>query len=94
LKVVSYIYCTYLNTMEISELKNRVLDHIDTADERLLKLMKALAESYENQEKSATSSLSEKQYEILEKRRKSHFAGESKSLTWEQTKKNARNGKK
>ncbi len=78
--------------MEISELKNRVLDHIETADEQLLKLLNALAESYEFQEKS--SSLSKGQYEILEKRRKSHFAGESKSLTWEQTKKNARNGKK
>lgn len=79
--------------MEISELKNSVLDHIETADERLLKLMKALAESYESNE-NAGNNLSEKQYEILEERRLRHIAGESKSLTWKQVKQNARNAKK
>ena len=79
--------------MEISELKNSVLDHIETADERLLKLMKALAESYENSG-NAENVLSEKQYEILEERRLRHIAGEGKSLTGEQVKQKARNAKK
>lgn len=79
--------------MEISDLKNSVLNHIKSADERLLKLMKALAESYENQGNSV-SSLSEKHYGILEERRNRHLAGESKSLTWEQVKNNARNTRK
>lgn len=68
--------------METSELKNSVLNHVESADEQLLKLMKALAESYENQHIS-TSSLSEKHYEILDERRRSHLAGESKSFTWD-----------
>ena len=76
--------------MEISELKNSVLNYVESADERLLKLLKALAESYENTDNS-TSSLSVKDYEILDERRRSHLAGKSKSLTWEQVKKNARN---
>ena len=79
--------------METSELKNSVLNHIKFADEQLLKLMKALAESYENQDISR-SSLSESHYEILDERRRSHLAGESESLTWDQVKKNARNAKK
>lgn len=79
--------------MEISDLKNSILNHVESPDEQLLKLMKALAESYENQNFS-TSSLCEKQYEILDERRRSHLARESKSLTWYQGKRDARNAKK
>ena len=79
--------------METSELKNSVLNHVNSADEQLLKLMKALAESYENHD-SSTSSLSERHYEILDERRRSHLAGESKSFTWDQVKKNVRNAEK
>ena len=79
--------------METSELKNSVLSYVETADERLLKLMEALAESYKNLD-SPSVSLSERQYEILNERRQRHLAGESKSLTWEQVKANARNSKK
>ena len=79
--------------METSELKNTVLNHVKSADEELLKLMKALAESYESQG-SSDFSLSENQYKILGERRRAHLAGESESLSWEQVKKNARNAKK
>lgn len=65
--------------METSKLKNSVLKHVESADEQLLKLMKALAESYENQDIS-TSSLSEKQYEILDERRRSHLAKKGNPL--------------
>ena len=79
--------------METSELKNSVLNYVETADERLLKLMEALAESYKNLD-SPSVSLSQSQYEILNERRQRHLAGESKSLTWEQVKTNVRNSKK
>lgn len=79
--------------METSELKNSVLNHIESADEQLLKLMRALAESYENQDIS-TSSLSDNHYRILDERRRSHLTGESKSLSWGEVKRNARNSKK
>lgn len=55
--------------------------------------MKALAESYENQNDSIYT-LSEKQHGILDRRRRKHLAGESKTFIWEQVKENARNAKK
>ena len=79
--------------MEISEWKYNMLGYIESADDRLLQLVKALAESYENKNKP-TFPLSEKFYEILDERRRRYLSGESKSLTWEQVKKNARSAKK
>lgn len=71
------------------DLRNTVRDYINTADIRLLKMIKALAESYQNDEQEFT--LSEEQYEMIDKRREVHLKGESKSFTWEQVKQNARN---
>ena len=56
---------------------------------RLLKMIKALAESYQNDEQELM--LSEEQYRKIDKRREAHLKGESKSFTWEQVKQNARN---
>ena len=50
--------------------------------------MKALAESYENDEQELT--LSEEQYEMIDKRREAHLTGLSKSFTWEEVKQNAK----
>ena len=51
-------------------------------------MIKALAESYQNDEQELT--LSKEQYQIIDKRREAHLKGESKSLTWEEVKQNAR----
>ena len=75
--------------MATIDLKNTVREYINTADVRLLKMMKALAESYQNDEEELT--LSEEQYQLIDKRREAHLKGESKSFTWEQVKQNARN---
>lgn len=75
--------------MATIDLRNTVRDYINTADIRLLKMIKALAESYQNDEQELT--LSEEQYEMIDKRREAHLKGESKSFTWEQVKQNARN---
>ena len=75
--------------MATIDLRNTVKEYINTADIRLLKMMKALAESYQNDEQELT--LSEEQYQMIDKRRESHLKGESKSFTWEQVKQNARN---
>ncbi|MEX0995654.1 MAG: addiction module protein [Flavobacteriaceae bacterium] len=75
--------------MEALELRDTVKEYINTADIRLLKMIKALAESYQNDEQEL--SLSEEQYKMIDKRRESHLKGESKSFTWEQVKQNARN---
>ncbi|MGZ0015656.1 hypothetical protein [Yeosuana sp. AK3] len=52
-------------------------------------MIKALAESYQNDEQELT--LSEEQYQMIDKRREAHLKSESKSSTWEQVKQNARN---
>ena len=75
--------------MATIDLRNTVKEYINTADIRLLKMMKALAESYQNDEQELT--LSEEQYQMIDKRREAHLKGESKSFTWEQVKQNARN---
>lgn len=75
--------------MTTIDLRNTVKEYINTADIRLLKMIKALAESYQNDEQELT--LSEEQYQMIDKRREAHLKGESKSFTWEQVKQNARN---
>jgi len=75
--------------MAAIDLRNTVKEYINTADIRLLKMMKALAESYQNDEQELA--LSEEQYQMIDKRREAHLKGESKSFTWEQVKQNARN---
>ena len=77
------------NIMATIDLRNTVKEYINTADVRLLKMMKALAESYQNDEQELT--LSEEQYQMIDKRREAHLKGESESFTWEQVKQNARN---
>ncbi|MDW5290856.1 addiction module protein [Formosa sp. PL04] len=78
--------------MATIDLRNTVKEYVNSADVRLLKLMKALAESYQKDEEEL--SLSENQYQIIDDRRKSHLKGESKSFTWEEVKDNARNAAK
>ena len=75
--------------MATIDLRNTVKEYIKTADVRLLKMMKALAESYQNDEQELI--LSKEQYELIDKRREAHLKGETKSFTWEQVKQNARN---
>ena len=74
--------------MTTLDLRKTVKQYINTADIRLLKMIKALAESYQNDEQELT--LTKEQYELIDKRREAHLKGESKSFTWEQVKQNAR----
>jgi putative addiction module component (TIGR02574 family) len=86
-----YLYNTKKeNIMATLDLRNTVKEYINTADIRLLKMIKALAESYQSDEQE-TFTLSEEQYQMMDKRREAHLKGESKSFTWEQVKQNARN---
>jgi phosphoribosylanthranilate isomerase len=78
--------------MTTIDLRNTVKAYINTADIRLLKMMKALAESYQADEQELA--LSEEQYQMIDKRRESHLKGESKSFTWDEVKQNARNAVK
>ena len=68
------------------ELRDLISQYVSTADERLLKIVKAVMESYHEDELTLT----EEQYKILDERRERHLKGESKSFTWEEVKQNAR----
>ncbi len=86
------LYICYTKSVEIMatiDLRKTVKQYVNTADIRLLKMIKALAESYQNDEQELT--LTKEQYELIDKRREAHLKGESKSFTWEQVKQNARN---
>ncbi len=66
--------------MTTSDLRNT------TVDTRLLKMIKALAESYQSDDQE-TFTLSEEQYQIIDKRREAHLKIESQSFSCEQVKK-------
>lgn len=76
--------------MATLDLRKSVSIYVENADERLLKLIKALAESYQK-DAQEDFVLSKEQYEEMDRRREAHLKGESKSFTWEQVKQNARN---
>jgi hypothetical protein len=82
-----------LNSKEMAttavDLRNTLNDYIKTADLRLLKIMKATAEIYSNNEQEFT--LSEEHYKTIDNRRESLLRGESKSVSWKEVKINARN---
>lgn len=74
--------------MSTIDLRNSVKAYVNHADARLLKMMKALAETYQNDD--AETSLTDEDYKIIDKRREAHLKGESKSLTWEEVQQDAR----
>ena len=83
-------YIKKVKVMTTLDLRKSVSMYVDNADERLLKLIKALAESYQK-DAQEDFVLSKEQYQEIDRRRESHQKGESKSFTWEQVKQNARN---
>jgi len=63
--------------MDTLELKNRIKNYLDYADERILKIINAIidAESKDN--------LSEKEKEILDQRLKLHEESPESGISWE-----------
>lgn len=66
-----------------SDLKNKVLEYIDSADDRLLHLIQELAESYQKLE---SIDLTDAQKDELDKRLQRYNRGETEFFTWEETK--------
>ena len=71
------------------DLRNRVLSYINSADDRLLRMMQALAESYKEDEEE--SLLTTAQEEELDRRLERHRRGETKFHTWEEAKAKIKN---
>ncbi|MDO7172228.1 hypothetical protein [Mariniflexile sp. AS56] len=76
--------------MTTLDLRKSVLKYINEADERLLKLTEALADSYQEGAQEDFI-LNEADYTMLDKRRELHLKVKSESYTWGQVKEQARN---
>jgi putative addiction module component (TIGR02574 family) len=70
--------------MTNSDLRNTVRSYIDNADERFLKMIKAMAENYE--ENNQVPYLNENQLNELDLRRANYLANKGKTYTWEEVK--------
>ncbi|QED38689.1 hypothetical protein FK178_13620 [Antarcticibacterium arcticum] len=79
--------------MEAEALKKTVLKYIDEADERLLKILKALIESYLEGEKNQPE-LYEEDYEEIDRRREAYLGDPEDSYTWDEVKESIRNASK
>ena len=71
--------------MTTTKIRQKVMEYINNADERILNAVYAMLKEYEGMP-AGKSVLSEKQYEIIEGRWKNHKSGKSKSYTIEQAK--------
>jgi len=70
-------------TMATVDLKKSVLTYIDHADERLLKMIKALVESYQEDQ---TYELTDAQKTLLDERIASHKANPDSGTSWDELK--------
>lgn len=71
--------------METSGIKKKVQDYVDNADEKLLKLMYAIAREYTETEEEEYF-FSEENINQYEERRNRRLNGDSKTFTWEEVK--------
>jgi Putative addiction module component len=79
--------------MSTAEIKERLQKYIETGDEKLLKLMYAVAREYnDDDEKEYEFDTSEMQ--MLEKRWENFKSGKSKGYSWEEAKEMIRQKKK
>lgn len=70
--------------MSTAEIKQKLQQYIDTGDEKLLKLMYAIAREYNDDEKEYE--LNDAEMQMLEERWENYKSGKSKSYTWEEAK--------
>lgn len=79
--------------MATSDLKKRVLEYVQEADEPLLQLMESLAQNY-HKEALHESALTEDQWKLIDERWDAYPRGEGESYTWEEVKERARRAAK
>ena len=71
-------------SMSTAEIKQRLQQYIETGDEKLLKLMYAVAREYNNDEKDYE--IDDTEIQMLEERWENYKSGKSKSYSWEEAK--------
>ena len=71
--------------MSASEMRERLHKYVDSSDEKLLKLMYAVAKEY-NDESSDDYIFSEEELKEFELRRQNRLNGTAKTYTWDEAK--------
>jgi len=71
--------------MEASNMRQKLHQYVDRGDEKLLKLMYAVAREY-NEEDDFEYVFSQQEMQLFEERRARRLSGESKSYSWPEAK--------
>lgn len=74
------------------EIRKRIHEFIDIADERILRIINGIIDAEEQEDNYPT--IPDWHYEKLNERREKYITGESKSYTWEEVKEKAKSALK
>ncbi|HEX2631023.1 MAG TPA: hypothetical protein VHM26_18530 [Chitinophagaceae bacterium] len=72
--------------MEVTSIRQKLHQYIDKGDDKLIKLMYAVAKEY-NDEDDFEYEFSDEEIKHFEERRNKRLSGESKTYNWEEAKK-------
>jgi putative addiction module component (TIGR02574 family) len=78
--------------MSTAELKQKLQQYIETGDEKLLKLMYAVAREYNDEENEYE--IDDVEIQMLEERWENYKSGKSKTYSWDEVKESIRKNKK
>jgi hypothetical protein len=73
------------SNMQVANIRQKLHQYVDKGDEKLLKLMYAVAKEY-NEEDDFEYEFTEEEIKLLDARRAKRLSGESKTLSWEEAK--------
>ncbi|MFC0428554.1 addiction module protein [Chryseobacterium scophthalmum] len=68
------------------EIRKRIHEFIDIADERILRIINGIIDAEEEVISESNPTVPEWFYDELDKRREKHLKGETKSFSWEEVK--------
>ncbi|SIT26820.1 hypothetical protein [Chryseobacterium gambrini] len=73
------------------DIRKRIHDFIDIADERILRIFKGIIDA---EEEENNYSVPDSHYDVINERREKYIKGESKSYTWEEVQEKAKSALK
>ncbi len=71
--------------MEVTNIRQKLHQYVDKGDEKLLKLLYAIAKEY-TEDDDFEYEFSEEEIKLFEERRAKRLSGESKTYSWEEAK--------
>ncbi len=75
----------------IVDIRKRIHEFIDIADERILRIFKGIIDA---EEEDDNYSVPNSHYDVVNERREKYISGESKSYTWDEVKEKAKSALK